>query len=227
MVIDLSFFKVLRMLRAFRALRMLSNLPRLRIVIRAIGSTFGQQFLNVLMVSGIFWSIFSIIGVSLFSSQMWHCETPAGAILYNTTELKTPCDQLGGMWVNHDQHFDNFINAIMFVYQIATLEMWPQMMKKVADSSPHGAMLDYNKLPASIMFVFSIIFCSYFVFGLLIGVIVDRYNKQHEKFTGALDLSEARRHYLQAYKVHARVCTHHHHQHHQHHQHHHPPPPPP
>ncbi len=65
-----------------------------------------------------------------------------------------------------------------------------------------GAQL--NGHPNSWMyFVTFVVVGSFFTMGLLVGVVVDQYSKQQEKFTGALDLTDDQRNYLQALPPHA------------------------
>jgi hypothetical protein len=53
----------------------------------------------------------------------------------------------------------------------------------------------------ALYFVMFIVVGSFFVVGLFVGVVVDQYNKQHQRFTGSADLTAEQTHYLQCYKV--------------------------
>lgn len=61
------------------------------------------------------------------------------------------------------------------------------LCRPVRDSHPESA----------IFFILFIMVGNFFVVGLFVGVLVDQYNTQHEKFTGSLDMTDAQRHYLQ------------------------------
>ena len=93
--------------------------------------------------------------------------------------------------------------AWLLLFEVASLEMWPTIMYEFIDHSgtapDMGPERDSNRAAAGI-FVAYIMVGSFFVVGLFVGVVVDQYNKQYEKFTGVLLLTEPQEHYLQAYK---------------------------
>jgi hypothetical protein len=105
------------------------------------------------------------------------------------------------MWVNYPSNFDNFFVALATTVEIATMEMWPNLMARVIDSAPYGmgAIKDYHWW-ASLFFMAVVIVCSLFVMGLFVGVVVNQYKIQNQVFTGALNLTPAQRYYLQSYK---------------------------
>jgi hypothetical protein len=159
------------------------------------------QLKGVLLVYVIFFTIFAIMAVQFFNGRMWHCENAmTGKVVYNTTldgvHGDVPCLGPENVWANYAQNYDNFYQALLVLYQISTLEMWPEIMAKVQDSSPDMGAIYMNFKQAYIYFIIAIMICAYFVGGLVVGVIVDQYNKQNEKFTGALDLTEAQRYHL-------------------------------
>jgi hypothetical protein len=65
---DLEFFKSFRALRALRPLRVISRFQSMRLVVAAIFATL-PALANVVLVSGLFFLIFAIIGVQFFSGQ--------------------------------------------------------------------------------------------------------------------------------------------------------------
>jgi len=189
--------RVFRGLRALRALRMVSHLASLRLVLRSVLGTLSCLG-NVFMIGSLFFTIFAILGVQLFKGKLMFCaHSVTGKVLYSTG--RAACLASGHRWDNAKSNFDNFGNALLALFEIASLEAWPNIMHTVVDASTDGAILHHQ--PAAVLyFVAFIIVGSFFIIGLFVGVLVDEYNKQIEKFTGALDLTDNQRYYLQAYK---------------------------
>lgn len=78
---------------------------------------------NVLLVSLLFWLIFSILGVQLFAGKFYKCQDEAGErvpadIVPNKTEcLKYPEKY---RWVNSNVNFDNVINGFLALFQVVS-----------------------------------------------------------------------------------------------------------
>ena len=79
---------------------------------------------NVLLVSILFWLIFSILGVQLFAGKFYKCVEPDGEresadIVPNKTEcLKRP----GYRWINSNVNFDNVINGFLALFQVVSIQ---------------------------------------------------------------------------------------------------------
>ena len=79
---------------------------------------------NVLLVSILFWLIFSILGVQLFAGKFYKCVDPDGErasadVVRNKTEcLKRP----GYRWINSNVNFDNVINGFLALFQVVSIQ---------------------------------------------------------------------------------------------------------
>mmetsp|Transcript_11586 Transcript_11586/g.8068 ORF Transcript_11586/g.8068 Transcript_11586/m.8068 type:complete len:81 (-) Transcript_11586:1108-1350(-) len=70
--VDLSVFKIARMFRLLRPLRVISRNDRLKISILAMTSSI-PQIGNLLIIVLLFMFIFGIIGINLFKGTMFYC----------------------------------------------------------------------------------------------------------------------------------------------------------
>lgn len=152
-----------------------------------------------MMIAGLFFTIFAILGVQLFKGELHRCTDANGDILYGVSQVQ--CENGLGFWGPGRVSFDNFALAFLVLFEVASLEMWPYLMHDVVDSVGEGFGPVYmNRPEAAAFFVAFIVVGSFFTMGLFVGVLVDQYNKQHEKFTGSHLLDEQQRDFLQAYK---------------------------
>ena len=69
---SIGFVKILRLLRVLRPLRMISRNPDLKLMVSALMESVGS-IMNVLVVIGIIYLIFAILGVNLFSGRFFYC----------------------------------------------------------------------------------------------------------------------------------------------------------
>lgn len=207
----LQTFRVLRALRALRVLRMVSHNERLALVVRSVVSTIGALG-NVLIVAFIFFTIFAILGVQLFKGKMMACydtsvSTLSPSIIYDVSYKQ--CTGANKVWQRGARHYDYFGASLLSMFEVATLEMWPSIMNDAIDarSNQLGARQE-NDQWAALFFIAFIIIGSLVVVGIFVGVVVTEYNKQHSKFSGSNNLTEAQTSLLKAYKVlYKATCT--------------------
>lgn len=86
----------------------------MKVVVNAlIGSI--PSVLNVIVVCGIFWLIFSIMGVQLFSGKFYKCVYQNLSRLsdYDEVKNKSECIQKNFTWQNSKINFDNTLNGFL------------------------------------------------------------------------------------------------------------------
>ena len=71
--INLSFIKILRLLRTLRPLRFISHNLSMKLVVTALLESVSGIF-NVLIVVLIIWMMFAILGMNLLKDKMGYCE---------------------------------------------------------------------------------------------------------------------------------------------------------
>lgn len=177
-----GFIKSLRALRSLRPLRMVRRYESLLVVVNAIFTAF-PAIMNVFLVSMLFFSVFSILGVNLLAGKLQRCEVYdpesgelLGVALKNITECTfegnaTAYDFLGKLtpgipgadleagegvmyWRNPENgNFDNFLWSMLTLFEVSTQEMWPDLMFYSVDATPAGE-IPYVQYNRNIAFFF-------------------------------------------------------------------------
>lgn len=78
---------------------------------------------NVLLVSLLFWLIFSILGVQLFAGKFYKCQDLDGErVAADIVPNKTVCLEHPNKyrWVNSNVNFDNVINGFLALFQVVS-----------------------------------------------------------------------------------------------------------
>ena len=139
----------LRAFRALRPLRLVNRQPSLRLIVSCLGEAVVAST-NVVMVGTILWLAFSIMGAQLFMGRFRGCVDVRSGLQYESEHSlslpKAPedCELLNqesngtekyfyfGAFVPYD--FDNAASASLTLFEIATLEMWPEYMISTVDA---------------------------------------------------------------------------------------------
>nr|XP_006818874.1 PREDICTED: sodium channel protein 60E-like [Saccoglossus kowalevskii] len=202
---NFSAFRSLRTLRALRPLRAISRWQGMKIVVNALAHAIPSIF-NVLLVCLVFWLIFSIMGVQFFGGRFYQCvdedkERLDVSIVYDYNE----CVAKNYTWWNPDVNFDNVINGLLALFQVATFEGWMEVMRDSVDITGFDLQPHREDNLGAYMFYFIFIVCgSFFTLNLFIGVIIDNFNVLKKKYEGdnTLDmfLTSSQRNYYQTMK---------------------------
>ncbi|XP_036593864.1 sodium channel protein type 11 subunit alpha [Trichosurus vulpecula] len=199
-------FKSLRTLRALRPLRALSQFEGMRVVVNALVGAI-PAILNVLFVCLIFWLIFCMLGVNLFSGRFGKCITQVEkeAINYTIVNNRTLCEMgihPNACWSNAKVNFDNVGIGYLALLQVATFKGWMDIMDAAVDSRGVKEQPDFEaNMYAYLFFVVFIIFGSFFTLNLFIGVIIDNFNQQQKKISGQdIFMTEEQKKYYNAMK---------------------------
>ncbi|NXM76448.1 SCN5A protein, partial [Serilophus lunatus] len=180
----------LRTLRALRPLRALSRFEGMRVVVNALLGAI-PSIMNVLLVCLIFWLIFSIMGVNLFAGKFGKCVnlTEENSVVNELVKNITHCERYNNtrklFWVNAKVNFDNVGSGYLALLQVATFKGWMDIMYAAVDSREKYEQpeMEHN-LYMYLYFMGFIIFGSFFVLNLFVGVIIDNFNKQKKKMSG-------------------------------------------
>ncbi|XP_053174294.1 voltage-dependent L-type calcium channel subunit alpha-1D isoform X2 [Scomber japonicus] len=190
--------KALRAFRVLRPLRLVSGVPSLQVVLNSIIKAMVPLLHIALLVLFVI-IIYAIIGLELFIGKMHStCYViQTGAI---AEEEPTPCAVTG-----HGRHctinstvcregwqgpnngitnFDNFLFAMLTVFQCITMEGWTDVLYWMNDAM--GFELPW------IYFVSLVIFGSFFVLNLVLGVLSGEFSKEREKAKARGDFQKLR-----------------------------------
>ncbi|XP_014729142.1 PREDICTED: sodium channel protein type 5 subunit alpha-like [Sturnus vulgaris] len=191
--------KSLRTLRALRPLRALSRFEGIKVVVNALFGAIPSIF-NVLLVCVVFWLLFNVLGVKWLGSRFWKCTLKEGNLdLINT---KNDCDSHNGTWSNNAVNFDNVGMGYLALLQVATFKGWMDIMYAAVDSREINQQPIFEaRLHMYAFFVVFIIFGSFFMLNLFIGVVISNFNQQRKKISGKdLFLTEEQKKYYNALK---------------------------
>ncbi|XP_009320789.1 PREDICTED: sodium channel protein type 5 subunit alpha-like [Pygoscelis adeliae] len=199
--------KSLRTLRALRPLRALSRFEGMRVVVNALVGAI-PSIMNVLLVCLIFWLIFSIMGVNLFAGKFGRCvnmteeDSELNSLIDNITDCRMYNNTGKIFWVNLKVNFDNVGSGYLALLQVATFKGWMDIMYAAVDSREKNEQpqMEHN-IFMYLYFVIFIIFGSFFILNLFVGVIIDNFNQQKKKISGEdIFMTEEQKKYYNAMK---------------------------
>ncbi|KAK1786939.1 hypothetical protein P4O66_017313 [Electrophorus voltai] len=189
--------KALRAFRVLRPLRLVSGVPSLQIVLNSIMKAMVPLFHIGLLVMFVI-IIYAIIGLELFIGRMHKTCYYVGTNLF-VEDDPTPCAFAGsgrvcvgngtacrGGWEGPNggiTNFDNIFFAMLTVFQCITMEGWTEVLYWMNDAIGY-------ELPW-IYFVSLVIFGSFFVLNLVLGVLSGEFSKEREKAVCRGELQKA------------------------------------
>lgn len=185
--VDLRFLRALRALRALRPLRMVSRNEGMKIVVSSVMKAL-PEVLNVLLILLLFFLIFGILGVIFFKGGLYTCTDPnidnedecIGYFINPSTGTITKRD-----WRNPPFHFDNILMSMLTLFEISSLEMWPDYMYPCIDAVGPGKAGERNNSPAmALFFILFIFFTTFFIMNLFVGVVIDKYQSIKNELNG-------------------------------------------
>ncbi|XP_047223094.1 voltage-dependent L-type calcium channel subunit alpha-1D [Girardinichthys multiradiatus] len=190
--------KALRAFRVLRPLRLVSGVPSLQVVLNSIIKAMVPLLHIALLVLFVI-IIYAIIGLELFIGKMH-----ATCYVIKTGDLAEeepgPCAVSGHGrrclvngticregWQgpnNGITNFDNFLFAMLTVFQCITMEGWTDVLYWMNDAM--GFELPW------VYFVSLVIFGSFFVLNLVLGVLSGEFSKEREKAKARGDFQKLR-----------------------------------
>uniref|UniRef100_A0A3Q2C932 Voltage-dependent L-type calcium channel subunit alpha n=1 Tax=Cyprinodon variegatus TaxID=28743 RepID=A0A3Q2C932_CYPVA len=190
--------KALRAFRVLRPLRLVSGVPSLQIVLNSIMKAMVPLLHIALLVLFVI-IIYAIIGLELFIGRMHRTCYYIGTDNFVEDE-PVPCAFAGhgrqcnvngsecrGKWDGPNggiTNFDNFFFAMLTVFQCITMEGWTDVLYWMNDAI--GFELPW------VYFVSLVIFGSFFVLNLVLGVLSGEFSKEREKAKARGDFQKLR-----------------------------------
>ncbi|XP_075886257.1 voltage-dependent L-type calcium channel subunit alpha-1C [Nelusetta ayraudi] len=191
--------KALRAFRVLRPLRLVSGVPSLQVVLNSIIKAMVPLLHIALLVLFVI-IIYAIIGLELFMGKMHKtCVHEHSEAI--TEEKPAPCAPHGAygrhcfhngtickmVWEGPNDgitNFDNFAFAMLTVFQCITMEGWTDVLYWMQDAMGY-------ELPW-VYFVSLVIFGSFFVLNLVLGVLSGEFSKEREKAKARGDFQKLR-----------------------------------
>ncbi|CAD8085427.1 unnamed protein product [Paramecium sonneborni] len=174
--INLSFVKILRLLRTLRPLRFITHNRSMKILVSALLQSINGIF-NVAIVVILVWMMFAILGINLQKNKMNYCDTGDDEVHYDYGPEE--CKANGGVWENRKVNFDNILNGMLTLFILSTLEGWPDIMYWFIDADEAGPIKG-AQLQFSWYFIIFILIGSILLMNLFIGVILVNYHLAEE-----------------------------------------------
>uniref|UniRef100_A0A671VYF0 Voltage-dependent L-type calcium channel subunit alpha n=1 Tax=Sparus aurata TaxID=8175 RepID=A0A671VYF0_SPAAU len=184
--------KALRAFRVLRPLRLVSGVPSLQIVLNSIMKAM-VPLLHIGMLVMFVIIIYAIIGLELFIGRMHK------SCYSISTDDPSPCAFAGsgrfcvgngtecrGKWEGPNggiTNFDNIFFAMLTVFQCITMEGWTDVLYWMNDAI--GFEIPW------IYFVSLVIFGSFFIINLVLGVLSGEFSKEREKAVARGELQKA------------------------------------
>eukprot|EP01063_Lacrimia_lanifica_P035243 TRINITY_DN6673_c0_g2_i1.p1 TRINITY_DN6673_c0_g2~~TRINITY_DN6673_c0_g2_i1.p1 ORF type:complete len:1921 (+),score=676.65 TRINITY_DN6673_c0_g2_i1:54-5765(+) len=207
----------LKLLRTMRPLRFINKFEGMRVVVRSLVKS-AKPLLNVMFISFIVWLIFAIVGVKLFSGKFYQCRLNGEILDYvdnktfcvNSTQCPRPDDDGTTpdgecLWVTFESNFDNTGKAFLTLFEMASLEGWVTVMEYGVDAVSHEEAPRLNHSPfVAYYFIIFIVFGSFFLMNLFIGVLIDTYYAEKERLSenGAqLYMTQEQKQWVEQHKV--------------------------
>uniref|UniRef100_A0A452UC21 Sodium channel protein type 7 subunit alpha n=1 Tax=Ursus maritimus TaxID=29073 RepID=A0A452UC21_URSMA len=181
--------KPLISIKFLRALRVLSQFERMKVVVRALIKT-TLPALNVFLVCFTIWLAFSIMGVHLFAGKFYECIDPTSGERFPIFEVmnKSQCESLlfneSMPWENAKLNFDNVGNGFLSLLQVATFNGWITIMNSAVDSIGVNRQPNFeDNIYMYCYFISFIIIGLFLPLSMLIGVIIANFNKHKIKIS--------------------------------------------
>jgi hypothetical protein len=134
---------------------------------------------NVMLVSVLFFLLFSILGVSYFNGSFYHCsmELAPATLIAHEIETQQDCLDLSGVWENKDSHFDNTLNGMLTLFVISTTEGWLDIMYSGVDAvGPRLEPEFEHNIWFFFLFMIFVLFGNLLMINLLVGVVTTNFN---------------------------------------------------
>jgi len=179
---DLNFFKVLRLMRVIRPLRMISRNPGMKIAIESLLKSI-PGIGNLMLISLLVILMFSILGTTFYKGLFYVCNMDnVPAEEQDNIQTMWECMDYGGEWVNSDVNFDNVLQSILTFFTVITTEGWVTVMWAAVNSTEMHKIPVTNNSPAqSFFFIFYIVIGSLFIINLFVGVVISNFSMEKEK----------------------------------------------
>ena len=190
--------KVLRIVRVLRPLRLIHKQPGLRISIQSLLNA-TPRIINLLIICLFVLGIFAILGINFYKGLYYQCKMTNIPISYQDRVYDYwDCLDYGGEWVNADNNFDNFVNAIKTQFIIMCREGWLTIYFQALNlPSSHYQMPQPNSAPISIIyFMGSICVSSLFILNMFVGIVISTFQQEKEKVSHHSHLTKKESEYI-------------------------------
>ena len=188
-------FKALRAIRTLRPLRVIQRFKGLKMVVNSLFRAI-PAVLNVGQVCFLVLIVYGLFGMTFLMGRLGHCnDDMIGA---KVDCVGTFTDESGEekarWWGNPDvANFDSIGYAMLTLFEMSTLEMWPDVMFLAMDSDPTatGQPLVQNQNAWMAVYIISwIVISAFLLLNLFVGVVLENFNAIRQAEDGSGFLSD-------------------------------------
>ena len=179
-------FRVLRLGRALRPLRLIKRNEGMRLIVDALIATWRPVSMIIVLLVAVT-TVFGVIGMSMFQGMFHMCssplvEHPQGKAECTGTMLRGDDDQAQWMspavWDVQPDNFDTFGTSFVTLLAVNTFN-YGELLVVASDTTAPGIspLKDNNAILAALFFVTYTIVSSLFVMNLFVAFIIDGFNQ--------------------------------------------------
>jgi Ion transport protein len=177
--INLPILKVIRLLRTLRPLRFISQNQNMRIVVNGLLKSMAA-ILNVLIVIGMVFVMFAILGNNLMGGKMQSCNVASDQNFSPYLVSATECTTIyNGTMRTFPSNFDDIGQSMVTLFILTTMEGWPDILGAAMDASDPDTGPDFmNSTTNGIFFIVFILVGSLFLMNMFVGVIFVQFTEE-------------------------------------------------
>ena len=177
--VNLPILRVIRLLRTLRPLRFISQNPNMRIVVNGLLKSM-VAILNVLIVIGMVFVMFAILGNNLMGGKMKYCKVASDPGFSPYSISAEACTTLyNGTMVNNDANFDDIGQSMVTLFILTTMEGWPDILGAAMDANDPEVGPEFMASSTNgIFFIVFILVGSLFLMNMFVGVIFVQFTEE-------------------------------------------------
>jgi len=124
---SLQIFKIFRVVRTLRPLRVITKNQGFKIVLQSLVLSV-KEILNGLLISLLFYFIFSIMFVNMLKGRMNKCDVSNPIFIKDFYDSEMDCLNLGGIWSQLPFHYDNVAYSMLTLLLESLTVGWAETM---------------------------------------------------------------------------------------------------
>ncbi|RDD37663.1 Sodium channel protein 60E [Trichoplax sp. H2] len=178
-----NIYLIARTTKAIGPLRVIRRVQSIKMMFLAILESI-PKIMNVFLVCMVFWYIFAVSGIYFFGGKFFRCIYVSNSSLVDSALVgdKDSCKGNDYKWTNSLIHFDDFPQAIILLFHVATFDGWKRALYNAVDARGINLQpVTYYNPAAHGYFVAFIIIGVFVALNLIVGVIIDGFYVSHQK----------------------------------------------
>ena len=120
-------------------------------------------------------------------------------VLLDHIMTKDDCLKYGGRWFLPERNFDNILSSLAVLFEIITTEGWMELMYMGVDTNGVNMQPKRNARPYfAIYFISFIIIGNIFLLNLLVGIVIDQFNRLKDRMCGYAHMTRDQREWVES-----------------------------